>query len=80
MASRKDKIDIYNVILIYHLKSEIVNRKEAKKVLKMRINSSYDKRLLTCVGVPETPPAIWSDPGGWEDAGREARDRRDGPP
>ena len=80
MASRKDKIDIYSVSLIYHLKSEIVNRKEVRKVLKIRINLTHDKRLITCAGVPESPPAIWPDPGGWEDAGREARDRRDGPP
>ena len=80
MASRKDKIDIYSVVLIYHLKSEIVNIKEVRKVIKIGINSTHDKRLITCAGVTENPPAIRPDPGGWEDAGREARDRRDGPP
>ena len=80
MASRKDKIDIYSVNLTYHLKSEIVNRKEARKVLKIRINSIHEKRLIICAGVPENPPAIWPDPVVWEDAGRAARDRRDGPP
>jgi len=80
MASRKDKIDISSVTLIYHLKSEIVNRKEVRKVLKIRINLTPDKRLITCAGVPETPPAIRPDPVAWEDDGREVRDHGDGPP
>ena len=73
-------MDIFSVTLMYHLKSEIVNIKEVRKVLKMRINLTHDKRLITCAEVPETPPAIWPDHGGWEDAEREARDRQDGPP
>ena len=73
-------MDIFSVTLIYHLKSEIVNIKEVRKVLKMRINLTHDKRLITCAEVPETPPAIWPDPDGWEDAGREEIDRRHGPP